>query len=123
MSAPDAGKAAKRERDDIVLAIALAALATLYLIWYRDDSQRVAVYTVFAMPPLLLSLRAAFGGRRVTRFLAGVLALLWFSHGIMIAWAHGDQRGYALVEVALSVTIIFAANASALRSKITARSS
>ncbi|MCC7249928.1 MAG: DUF2069 domain-containing protein [Lysobacter sp.] len=96
--------------------MALAALGALYAAWYRNDSHMLAAYAIFALPPLLLSAFVARGGR-VARFLAGVLALLWCSHGVMIAWSDPAHRGYALAETALAILIVFAASADGLRER------
>jgi uncharacterized membrane protein len=37
-----------------------------------------------------------------------VFALLWFSHGVMLAWSEPAQRGMALLEVALALAVIYA---------------
>lgn len=112
----DAPSAADARRSRMLLALALAALGALYLVWYRDDAHVVAAYAIFALPPLQLSLFVARGGR-IARFLAGVLALLWCSHGVMIAWSAPADRGYALAETALSILIVFAASADGLRER------
>jgi uncharacterized membrane protein len=103
-------------RDRFVLAATLIALGTLYLICFRDDRFRTLAYAVFATPPLLLG---AFVARRAhaARFWSGVLALLWFSHGVMIAWSEPAYRGYALVEIALATAIVFLSSAGGLRAR------
>lgn len=112
----DANDRAAARRTRIGLAMALAALGALYLVWYRNDPHLVAAYAIFALPPMLLSAFAARGGR-IARFLAGVLALLWCSHGVMIAWSAPADRGYALAETALAILIVFAASADGLRER------
>ena len=52
---------------------------------------------------------AAWRGWHRAGFIAGVFALLWFSHGVMLAWSEPAQRWMALVEVTLSLVIIYAA--------------
>jgi uncharacterized membrane protein len=103
-------------RDRTLLALALAALAMLYLLWFRDDAHRLFAYALFALPPLWLAVFAARGGRRA-RFWAGVLALLWFAHGVMIAWSEPSERGYGLTEIALAVAVVFASSAGGLRAR------
>ena len=107
-------RATRKER--IALVAALLGLTALYTLWFHADRDRVAALLVFALPPLLLAL-GALARRATARFWAGVLALAWFSHGVMVAWAHAEQRGYALVEIALSLAVIFIANAPGLRGK------
>lgn len=111
-----AAESAAARRTRIGLALALLALGALYLVWYRHDAHVVAAYAIFALPPLQLSLFVARGDR-LARFLSGVLALLWCSHGVMIAWSDPAQRGYALAETALAIVIVFAASADGLRER------
>nr|ACA34413.1 hypothetical protein [uncultured bacterium pTW2] len=104
-----------------ILCAALLALAALYAWWFARDGQWVAV-VVFALPPLLLALSLLRGGGARTGFWAGVLALLWFSHGIMVAWTRAPERGLALAAVALAVAIVLAASLPGLRARFGARS-
>jgi uncharacterized membrane protein len=107
-------RATRNER--ILLVLALLALAALYALWFHADDDRIAALLVFALPPLLLGI-GALARRATARFWAGVFALAWFSHGVMVAWAHADQRAYALIEIALALIVIFTANAPGLRAK------
>jgi uncharacterized membrane protein len=102
--------------DRIALIGALIGLVALYAAWFHDDAHRLAALLVFALPPLLLAL-AALARRRTAPFWAGVFALAWFSHGVMSAWTHADTRIFALVEVALALVVVFAANAAGLRGR------
>lgn len=112
----DAASVAAARRSRRLLALALAALGALYLQWFRDDPHRTAAHVIFVYPPLQLSFLVA-RGKRWARFLSGVLALLWCSHGVMIAWSDPAQRGYALAETALAILIVFAASADGLRER------
>ena len=98
-----------------LLVAALLALALLYGAWFVPAGEPVAA-AVFALPPLLLAL-AAWRRSRTAAFWSGVLALAWFAHGVMAAWSRPDQRGFALAAVALSLLVVFAANAGALRAR------
>ncbi len=98
------------------LALALFALAVLYALWFARDKHMLAAMLVFALPPALLAL-AAWRGWPRTGFIAGVFALLWFSHGVMAAWAQPAQRGMALVEIALSLAIVYAASIDGIRAR------
>jgi uncharacterized membrane protein len=71
---------------------------------------------VFALPPLLLALMLPRHGARAG-FCAGVLALLWFSHGVMVAWTRPPDRWPALAEVALALVVVFAASIPGLRAR------
>ena len=90
------------------LAWALLALVVFYLLWFAGDAHLLTGLVAFALPPFLLAIAAWRGWHRAS-FVAGVFALLWFCHGVMLAWSEPAQRWMALVEVALSLVIIYAA--------------
>ena len=99
-----------------ITAAALLALAALFVLWFHDDKHAVAALLVFALPPLLLALPAWRGGRRAA-FWAGVLALFWFSHGVMVAWTRPPERLLAWLEIALSLLVIGASSWAGLRAR------
>lgn len=101
------------------LQLGLVALALLYAAWFGRGGEWVAL-ALFALPPLLLAWRLPHGGARVALW-AGVLALLWFSHGVMVAWTRVPERGYALGAVALAVAIVWFASLPGLRARFGAR--
>ena len=103
-------------RDRMLLSVALLALAAVFALWFRNDRNVVAAMLFFALPPLLLAI-GVWMRRPSARFWSGVIALGWFSHGVMIAWADAVQRGHALAEIALSLFIVFVSSASGLRAK------
>lgn len=99
-----------------MLIAALVALAALYAAWFAGSTHSLALLAFLMVPPLLLAVlclvRPALGN-----FWSGVLALLWFCHGVMVAWSRQDVRGFALAEIALALVVIFAANFTALRAR------
>lgn len=103
-----------------LLRVALLGLVLLYGAWFGgtrfDDAPQWAALAVFALPPLLLALMLPRHGARAG-FCAGVLALLWFSHGVMVAWTRPPERWPALAEVALALVVVFAASIPGLRSR------
>ena len=101
-----------------LLLVALLALAALYVAWFGRQPGPWAELAVFALPPALLAV-ALWRRRDVRRtaFWAGVLALAWFSHGIMVAWTRPGERGFALVEVALALVVVMAASLPGLRAR------
>lgn len=90
------------------LVTALLALAALYGLWFARDARLVAALLVFVLPPTLLAVAAAGGWRRAG-FTAAVLALLWFSHGVMLLYAEPALRLPAGIETLLALAIIHAA--------------
>lgn len=99
-----------------VLALALLALMALYAAWFGPGASPTAELLVFALPPLLLA-AGVLRNLRTAAFWAAVLALAWFSHGVMVAWSRPAERGYALAEVALSLVIVFAASLPGLKAR------
>jgi uncharacterized membrane protein len=100
----------------LVLVASLFALAGLFAWWQHDSPHRIAGLLLFALPPLLLGF-GALAGNATARFWAGVFALGWFSHGVMVAWADAAQRPLALAETVLAVVVIFASSAPGLRAR------
>ena len=64
---------------------------------------------VFSVPLALLGL-ALWLRRTSARYWSGVIALLYFCHGITEAWTVEAARSLGLAEAALSVAVILAAN-------------
>lgn len=58
-----------------------------------------------AMAPLLLPLAGLLGGRPYTYAWSGFVALLYFIHGVVEAWADSSVRPLALLEVVLAVML------------------
>lgn len=98
-----------------VLVAALAALVAVLAGWFGARAEWVAL-AVFALPAAAC-LGAVLARRRTAGFWSGVLALLWFSHGVMVAWTRPGERGWALAETALSVAIVLAASLPGLRAR------
>jgi len=94
----------------------LLALALLYAVWFARDQHAAAVLLVFVLPPLLLAI-AAWRGWPRAGFFAGVAALMWFSHGVMVAWADAEQRGFALGATALALAVVYASSIDGIRSR------
>lgn len=100
-----------------VLCAALAALVVVYAIWFWREP---VALLVFGLPAAALLLAASRGARRAG-FWAGVLALAWFSHGVMVAWTRPPERILALLEVLLAVCIVLAASVPGLRARFAKR--
>lgn len=99
-----------------VLVASLLALAALYAIWFGQRAEWVAV-AIFAVPPFAFALSLLRHGGARTAFWAGVVALLWFSHGVMVAWTRPPERIHAIAAIALSLLIVFSASIPGLRSR------
>lgn len=108
-------------RAGLVLAAALVLLVAVYGAWFGGDGQWVAML-VFALPALVLA-ALVVRGQRNAGFWSGVLALLWFSHGVMVAWTRAPERGFAVAEIVLALLVVFAASLPGLRARFAKRSS
>ena len=102
------------------LRLALLALAGLYAAWMHDGRHALAALLVFALPPAVL---AAWHLRRpaLAAFWAGVLALGWFSHGVMVAWSVPAERGFALAAIVLALVVVFASSWPGMRARFRRR--
>jgi uncharacterized membrane protein len=101
------------------LVVALLALVVLFAAWFVPRGETVA-FVVFAAPALAFAF-AALRQRRTAAFWSGVFALLWFSHGVMVAWTRPGERGFALAEVALSLVVVAVASVPGLRARFGGR--
>ena len=99
-----------------VLVVALVALAGLYLAWFGATPSPWAAWLVFALPPAALAV-AGLRGWRQAGFWAGVLALGWFSHGIMVAWTRAPERHFAVAEIVLALLVVFAASLPGMKAR------
>ncbi|MEN5265855.1 DUF2069 domain-containing protein [Stenotrophomonas sp. TWI587] len=99
---------------EIVLALLLVALAVLFAVWFAQDKHWLASQLVFTLPPLLLALGVLLR-RGKAMFWAGVLALFWFSHGVMSAWSHPDVALWGWIELGLALAVIEVASMPGLR--------
>ncbi|MCA1714855.1 MAG: DUF2069 domain-containing protein [Gammaproteobacteria bacterium] len=97
------------------LCLALLVLAGVYAAWFGGQAKWIAML-VFALPPALLAM-ALLRGHARAGFWAGVLALLWFPHGVMVAWTRPPDLAYAGAEIVLALAIVFAASLPGLRAR------
>ncbi len=99
-----------------VLIASLCALVLLYAFWFGRPPQEWVALAVFGLPPALCALavwrRAHTGG-----LWSAVLALAWFSHGVLIAWIRPEERVLAWIELTLAVVVVFAASLPGLRAR------
>ncbi len=98
------------------LAAVLLALAAVYAAWFAQDRHWLASQLVFTLPPLLLAVGVLLG-RGKAPFWAGVLALFWFSHGVMSAWSHPETAHWAWAELLLALAVIGVSSAPGLRKR------
>ena len=99
-----------------LLILALLGLAVLFGLWAGRGEHALAAVLLLVLPPLLLAV-AAWRGWPRAGFAAGVFALLWFSHGVMVAWSEPAERGYALIEIALALVVVYASSIDGIRAR------
>ena len=102
------------------LALTLLALTALYVAWFWNDRHAVAALLVFAVPPAVLGVLAWRGWSRAG-LSAGLVALLWFSHGVMVAWTRPPERMFAFAEILLTLLVIYVASMPGLRARFSKR--
>ena len=104
---------------------AVMALFALQWLWHGAlfPASATAWYwlaIVFSLPLAMLAL-ALWQRRASARFWSGVIALLYFCHGVTEAWTLESARSLGLAEAGLSVTIILASNWDGLAARFTRR--
>lgn len=100
-----------------VLVLALIGLVALYALWFGGRTPPAwGALAVFALPPAWLALGVLRGSARAG-FWSAVLALAWFSHGVMVAYSRPPERGLAWAELILAVIVVFAASLPGLKSR------
>jgi len=103
-----------------VLVCALIALTGLYLLWFGGMPSPWVALFVFALPPAVLAM-AAIRERPAAGFWAGVFALGWFSHGVMVAYTRAPERLFASAEIVLALVVVFAASIPGMKARFSAR--
>jgi uncharacterized membrane protein len=97
-----------------IASVAIVALFLLQLAWHawlspptQAEPWPVAVF--FALPILPALLLALLRHRRAG-FWGALAALLYFSHGVMAAWASPGELWLGLLQATLSATLVVAAS-------------
>ncbi len=103
-----------------LLALALFGLAALYVLWFWNDRHALAALLIFAMPPALFGV-AALRRWPPAGLSAGLVALIWFSHGILVAWTRAAERPFAFAEILLALSVIYLASMPGLRARFSKR--
>jgi uncharacterized membrane protein len=102
-------------------ALGIVALFALQFLWHGlllPVGWLIAgLYSLPILPAVVLLLL----GHRRAAYWGAVAALLYFSHGVMEAWANPEARLLALTEVALSVWLIVAYGWDGLQARIAKR--
>lgn len=102
-------------------ALVWIALVLLQFAWYLAIAPPATgspwIALMLTLPPLLLPLAALRRGLRRALFWAGVVALVFFCHGIVAAWTTPAARVPAMLESALCALLIGAVGWSGVRER------
>ena len=86
--------------------VALVLLQPLWYFWLAPPANGKPLYALaLTLPPLLLPLFALARPRRALLWI-GIVALFYFCHGIVAAWAVPAARVPALLEAACCVVLV-----------------
>ena len=96
----------------LLASLSIVALAAWIVAWHAllapPERLPIGVAVALHLAPLAPALILLALRRRSATFWGAVAALLLFCHGIAEAWSFADLRWIAMIEVVLSVLIIFA---------------
>jgi uncharacterized membrane protein len=102
--------------------LGIFAMATLQVTWHAwlapPDTLPVSVALTLALAPIAPAIVLALLRRPSALFWAGVGSLLYFCHSISELWAAPDLWPLALLELGLSLWIIFSANWEGMQAKL-----
>ena len=106
-------------------ALGIVALFALQFLWYGlllppGKTPGLLVASLYALPILPAMILLLCRHRRAA-YWGAVAALLYFSHGVMEAWANPAARPLALAETALSVWLIVAYGWDGLQARMAKR--
>lgn len=112
-------------RADRIAAVAILAMLGLHLawrLWLAPPAQAApwAMALFFSLPILPAVLLLALRHRRAG-FWGSLAALLYFCHGVMLAWSEPSVRGLALAETLLASVLVVSASWDGLRARSAAR--
>ncbi|GAB2491623.1 DUF2069 domain-containing protein [Arenimonas alkanexedens] len=105
----------------------ILALFALLVVWHGvlAPPQQAAPWAmvVFFCVPLFPALVLALLGHRRAGFWGALAALLYFSHGVMVAWTTPETRMLGLIEALLSTVLVVSASWDGLRARMAKRRS
>jgi uncharacterized membrane protein len=106
-------------------ALGIAALFALQYFWHgfllpNGPASGWVIASLYALPIVPAVILLLLGHRRAP-YWGAVAALLYFSHGVMEAWADPESRPLALTEVAVSVWLIVAYGWDGLQARLAKR--
>jgi uncharacterized membrane protein len=105
--------------------VSIVALFALLLAWHGvlappQEAAPWAMAAFFALP-LLPAFVLALAGHRKAGFWGALAALLYFSHGVMVAWTTPETRVLGLLEALLAAVLVVSASWDGLRARMAKR--
>ena len=104
-----------------IATAAIIALAALQLAWHGwlAPPAKAAPWALalFFLLPILPALVLALLRHRRASFWGALAALLYFSHGVMVAWSSPGETGLGLLQAALSTVLVVAASWDGMRAR------
>ena len=105
-------------------AVAIIALLGLQWLWHAwlapPQSQAWAMALFFSLPILPAAVLLGFGHRRAG-FWGALAALVYFSHGVMAAWADPGVTWLALAQVLIASLLVVSASWDGVRGRFAKR--
>lgn len=83
--------------------LGLWALLPLWYLWLAPSAQLSPYFVLFLLAPLVFPCVGLLRGRVYTVKWSIFVSLLYFVHGVGEAWTWPGERGYALLEILLSL--------------------
>ncbi|MBW8367203.1 MAG: DUF2069 domain-containing protein [Arenimonas sp.] len=97
-----------------ITTAAIVALAALQLAWHAWLVPPVEAapwaLAIFFTLPILPALVLALMRHRRAGYWGALAALLYFSHGVMVAWSSPGELWLGMIEAALSTVLVVAAS-------------
>jgi uncharacterized membrane protein len=97
---------------------ALVALQFLWHGWLAPPRGPGWVLAAIASLPLLAALALYLPRGRGAAVASGMVALLYFAHGVTEAWADPEVRTLALLEAGLATWVVFCSSWDGLRARL-----
>ena len=97
----------------VITLLCLALLIAWQLTWHAwlvpAGGLALLIWLLLAVLPLLLCAAAVLARRANGLFWSGVVALPYFCHGVMEAWAAAEPlRPWALIEALIAISLVLA---------------
>ncbi|HEU0152844.1 MAG TPA: DUF2069 domain-containing protein [Arenimonas sp.] len=104
--------------------VSIWALFALLVAWHgvlAPPQQAPWAMVAFFALPLLPALLLSLPGHRKAGFWGALAALLYFSHGVMVAWSTPELRLLGLLEAGVSALLVVAASWDGMRARFAKR--